>query len=462
MNANILGHLQKIACKTNDHFNREQEKRAKRKLITRTDYIFAGLLAVIAIVLLSAPLSGSAASSSTPSAYKGETSRVAITMGKGKGGITNLPPPQCPAQVGAAGPCLPQPPSVTNPQPSQPSVSPPPPVDPVGVINNWNGKSLASTTYVGGGTGADWMIQMQGGGASGAAFQTNPDYTVNQPSIQAIWRSMIAVVGGCLTILFMLTGYRIMGGAAGIRYANALEALPRVLLAGLAAFLSIIFVGFIIGLENGICQQVVHDTLGAAHGLQYTDILIPAGNWLGNIGAFFGAIVVIILGAILVAIPFFGWVIGGIAVAISSALLINYTQGFILSILAIIFALQLIARLVMIDIYIVLSPLAIGCWALPGQIGQSVTRQWASGFLSLVFVQLVQVICLSVGLLLFKKAAADFASDLFNFVGPIAVMWLVVRIPRLFGSSAVGTVASAGQTVTGAAAAITTAAAMAL
>ncbi len=126
---------------------------------------------------------------------------------------------------------------------------------------------------------------------------------------------------------------------------------------------------------------------------------------------------------------------------------------------------QLITRIALIDLYIVFSAPCIACWALPGRSGQPVTRMWLQGFLSLTFVQLVQVgglimAELVMGLLYNKITPAITASfhgipltpgnaDIQAFMG-IVVLWFILKMPGLLQAAPMQTVMAGGQMVAGA------------
>nr|BBH87490.1 hypothetical protein KTC_22410 [Thermosporothrix sp. COM3] len=131
----------------------------------------------------------------------------------------------------------------------------------------------------------------------------------------------------------------------------------------------------------------------------------------------------------------------------------------IVKVLTLILLVQMVVRLFFINLYIVLAPLGIGCWALPGRIGQSLTLEWMKGFLSTVFVQFLMVVALIVLQAIFN-VVSDFASatpgtpvgglssDVWFDLMRIACIWFIIRIPSLLGTAPMRTMVSAGQMVT--------------
>ncbi|GHO42791.1 hypothetical protein [Ktedonospora formicarum] len=126
-------------------------------------------------------------------------------------------------------------------------------------------------------------------------------------------------------------------------------------------------------------------------------------------------------------------------------------------IMALMLLVQMIVRIFFINLYIVTAPLGIGCSALPGKVGQPVTRLWLQGFLSTVFVQFLMVAAL-IGIQTLLGGVLSFTAggDPQNVAGGldnksltniiyIACLWFVMRIPTLFNTAPMQTMAAAGQ-----------------
>ena len=90
----------------------------------------------------------------------------------------------------------------------------------------------------------------------------------------------------------------------------------------------------------------------------------------------------------------------------------------------------MLMRLALVDVLLVVSPLALLCWVLPQT--QSWARLWTSLFFGSVFTQFVQVVALKLGgsLLTEVTPMAPDAALLAVFLG-VAVLALTLKIPGL-------------------------------
>jgi hypothetical protein len=110
-------------------------------------------------------------------------------------------------------------------------------------------------------------------------------------------------------------------------------------------------------------------------------------------------------------------------------------------------AAQLLMRLALVDILLVLAPLAAVLWILPQTQGWA--GLWAQRFVSTVFAQFVQMLALSLGLDLLTKLPNNGAAALFQPLLRIAVLAVGLKIPGLIGGALAG--GNVLGTVTGAA-----------
>ncbi|MBV9229848.1 MAG: hypothetical protein JOZ18_11085 [Chloroflexi bacterium] len=293
--------------------------------------------------------------------------------------------------------------------------------------------------------GNDWLT-----GTNGALFVTDPNQTVNNSKMTGLWGLMNGSVIAWMFFMFVITGYRVMGGAFGFKYAESLETLPRVVLAMAGSAISLFFMTFIINVENGLIQFVLTSVKGnVLAGRDFTEVVVPVNDWLGNMGLFLAALFGGILAAILTAIPGIGWLIGGAVGALAGGAFLALLQKFILTLLSVILAVQLIMRIAMINVHIALGPWAFGL----GSHWPELFQKWLKNFLALVFVQLMQVLCIAVSFAIFAKPNNDVGaifSDPAGFIAPIAILWLTLRIPKMFGASAIGIMSEAGQAAGGA------------
>ena len=225
------------------------------------------------------------------------------------------------------------------------------------------------------------------------------------------------------------------------RYADVAETLPRVILALVAAHLSLLFIDFFASLSNALCNYLVTSANG-----------INTGT---NLAAFFG---------FHLPQPTFWDLIGFHLVELIQLIIEVILFLFQLTLALMLFA-QLITRIILIDLYIVFSAPCIACWALPGRSGQPVTRMWLQGFLSLTFVQLVQIgglimAELVIGLL-YNKIAPLMTTSILGFaIAPgntliqsfmgIVILWFVLKVPGLLQAAPMQTMAAGGQMLAGA------------
>jgi hypothetical protein len=450
----VLSNIQIGLESVNSYLERLQAKQKKRKFITRLDIAVFVLLVISCIFVGIEAKNSPAASNSVPAqgAVKNAATPSNNNIGRG-GAATKAAPPDC-----STGQCQ--------------------------IDANQGVTDITNTVKVNIPTTGDWLINDDGKGhVTGAVFSTDPGKTVEDPNIQKLWGAMVSVVLACLVIIIIINGYRVMGGAFGFRYANALETLSRVFLAALGAILSSMFAAFLLAFENGLNQfivQVMGPGSGIKHSLQFSDVVFPVSIWGAWALAFFAIllIVIVLFGISLIPavsgiIAFFG---GAAGVVAGVGLLALTLRNLILTIMSIMLAFQLEVRLLTICFYIIIGPLLVGLSA----VKMDMAQKWFSGLTSLIFVQTAQVLALSVGIIFFHgvpglmsnippgnwqddfvgvvktiastgQSAPTIFSHLPDFIGPVAVLWLTVRIPRMFGSSALSPMISAGQTaVTGA------------
>src|SRR5262249_30981909 len=102
-------------------------------------------------------------------------------------------------------------------------------------------------------------------------------------------------------------------------------------------------------------------------------------------------------------------------------------------------------RLILLNIYIVLSPVMVIAWAIPMPAAQEMAKGWVKGLLGVIFIQLVQVVALTVGISFVQGLTAHLSGldhTLVAFVGSVAIIWLIMRAPSMFGVSALASASS--------------------
>src|SRR5207237_10267393 len=98
--------------------------------------------------------------------------------------------------------------------------------------------------------------------------------------------------------------------------------------------------------------------------------------------------------------------------------------------------LQQLMRLALVDVLLVLAPLAALCWILPQTHGWG--RLWGTLFIGTVFAQCVQVLALRVGFNLATSIPPASAAGLVQPLLGIAVLGLALKIPGLMRGGAGG------------------------
>jgi hypothetical protein len=125
----------------------------------------------------------------------------------------------------------------------------------------------------------------------------------------------------------------------------------------------------------------------------------------------------------------------------SMSALINNLPFYITALLSILLAIQLTVRFALICLQAVLSPLVFACGALPGDMGQMVLRPWIRGFGSLLVVQLLQVMVILAGTILFSSlttigsTTSEWVGTLFTTLMPIIIIVVALNVPRMMGSA---------------------------
>ena len=97
-------------------------------------------------------------------------------------------------------------------------------------------------------------------------------------------------------------------------------------------------------------------------------------------------------------------------------------------------------RILLINYYILMTPLAFGCWALPGEVGQRVVRLWFKGFFTVLFMQVAQLFVLTTLPLVLPPPPQIFADKLGIMQGLVLQFPLMLTLcamlvtPRSIGS----------------------------
>jgi hypothetical protein len=344
--------------------------------------------ALIQLTLAGAPLVTEETSQGAASTYSGWSSS-AVSLGSS----TTSSPPSGPAVVPVSS--VPPPGPGPEVQPQLPDVPVPNPLD---WLNNldpskWAGDILgALLTTIGKALleairgFVDWAT---GFGDSSLNFvtRTPAEGTYESPTVRSLWDYSQALVNLALAAIVMWGGFNIMV-KEHIRspYHEVMELLPRLILAALAANLSLEFAKGLIDANNAIAAGV------GQVGLPGYDQATPSQE--------------------------------GIALIFTA---LAY------GIVAVLLVLQMLMRLALIDMLIVLAPVACLLWVLPQT--QSWAHWWADLFPVTVFQQAIQMMVLRLGsALMVELTPGSLSNALLTLLLGIAVCWLTLKVPSLLRS----------------------------
>ncbi len=214
--------------------------------------------------------------------------------------------------------------------------------------------------------------------------QTPPAGSYASPTVLALWNLVRTIANAALVLVALWGGFNLMvQGHLGSPYHEAMELFPRLALGALLANTSLWWAQFAIDANNALAS-----TLGQAS--------LPAWEHADT----------------------------------ATQLLVEVISILIYLVTSLLLLLQMLMRLALVDVLLVVSPLALLCWVLPQTQGWA--RLWSSTFFSAVFTQFVQVLALKLGASLLTDLtpmAAD-AALLAVFLG-IAVLAVTMRIPNL-------------------------------
>jgi len=278
------------------------------------------------------------------------------------------------------------------------------------------------------------------------------DLTINNKTVSTALTAVQAIALACIVPLIILIGLNVMKGAVTTRFANGVEALSRLL----PVVIAIVNITLLVNLVFGVFNEATKELLTALGGINDVNTVIPAANsWaLTLIGFLTLSLLIIIAQSVAPAFATalgtgftFGTIIAVVLEVGLAAVVLALLPNLVRTILAMALAVQFLMRIVLINFYIILSPLAIVASALPGQDGPRFTREWIMGFMGLVGAQFVQIAVLALGLIL-QKATDKFPMPVPDLV-TFGIMALMLRAPGLFKSNASDLVTQVGPSVAG-------------
>jgi hypothetical protein len=310
-----------------------------------------------------------------------------------------------PASAQDAPPPL-QPPAINQPppapaQPAAPAQATPAPSGPLGFFADpgaW-AATVFNTALVGlaRNTSTDvvglmgWLL-----GNGNVISQTPPVLSYDNDAVKKLWGGMRGVANAGLAVVAATGGLSmIINPHVRAPYHGALELLPRLMLGGLLVNTSLDWGRFVIDLNNTLCQA-----LGTRE--------IPAWS--------------------------------SIAEQPVNSLLIELVAVLVYLIMGVLLLVQMLMRLALVDVLLILAPLALLGWVLPQTNGWA--RLWFTTFLGTVFAQFLQVLVLQLGGELIRwlptllngsggNAPQDTRVWIVGLLLGVAVLQLARKIPRL-------------------------------
>ncbi len=234
---------------------------------------------------------------------------------------------------------------------------------------------------------------------------TPPELTFLHPLVREAWGVMWTVASGALVVILAWLGITlIVSEHLGMSSTGWREMVPRVLL-GLAAAASSLWWCALVIATAGAISAYIAAALGVTPGALLRAPMEP----------------------LLTAIQ-----AGSVGLALFIAIIYLIYGFFVLYLL-----LQMVLRLALIDLLIVLGPVALGLWILPHTSDWG--RRWLRLFMVTVFQQSVQLVALALafGFLddFARVAAFEAAADLvWKLLMSVAFVYLATRVPSMMGS----------------------------
>lgn len=214
--------------------------------------------------------------------------------------------------------------------------------------------------------------------------QTPPALSYDSATVRGLWDVVRAIANAGLVLVVLWGGFNlVVREHLGTPYHGAMELLPRVALGFVVVNTSLWWGRLAIDANNALCAA-----LGGA--------ALPA--WESS---------------------------SGLAQALVSAI-----ATLLYLVMALLLVLQQLMRLALIDVLLVVAPLALLCWVLPQTQGWA--RLWTRTFTGTVFSQFVQVVALKLGTALIPELApASLGAELVGIFLGIAVLALTLKLPSL-------------------------------
>ena len=249
--------------------------------------------------------------------------------------------------------------------------------------------------------GVHWFMQQ-----ASFVWSTPPGATYQNTGLLAIWRVMLWIADSLLLLALVWTGTRvILGQQSWLAYADAIEILPRLLFATLAAHFS----------------------------LHFGQIVIDGNNAFSSI--------------------FQDHQLIGLMDAKTGQAFVKFLQ-FFYGIMMLLLLLEGVLRIALLNLILIASPLWMFAWALAET--ERLARLGTTACIAIAFLQAIQLAVVTVGGNLLATLVTGTAPQfqLLNFLGGIATIYLALQVPRWLGqwvflSALGGRVAGAGRALLG-------------
>jgi hypothetical protein len=214
--------------------------------------------------------------------------------------------------------------------------------------------------------------------------RTPPAVSYASPTVRGLWEVTRTIANGTLVLVALWGGFTIMTRQQlSGTYAETGELVSRLVLGALLANTSLWWGQLAVDANNALC-------------LAFGEATLPA--WERADGATQA------LAAVLATLVYL----------VTSLLLL----------------LQQLMRLALLDLLLVVAPLALICWVLPATQGWA--RRWSSLFCTVVFVQFLQVATLKLGAsLVLELAPASEDTQVVTLLLGVAVLALTLKLPAL-------------------------------
>jgi hypothetical protein len=270
------------------------------------------------------------------------------------------------------------------------------------------------------------------GASDGLLVSTSPADTYASSVTYQFWLITAGLALALLAIPFALAGYQIMLGFSSVNRASSIQLLSRIALLAVAVGVSYWALSALIDLENGMVGSLYTSFKSIP-----PSTFMPSSGWQCNVHQFFGDVFNLTVYTSQktnkqISIDQFSAYTNN-----ATATLIGNLPNYVMTLLAILLFIQLFVRLALLNLHIIVSPLAIVCGALPEQFGATAIWHWIKGFASLLFVQILQLTVIWLGVNLVPAtllSGSSWLNEVLAKVIPISFLVIALHIPKLFNT----------------------------